>query len=245
MRRTPEPEVMDDPAQARAYALADFAEPHQAFIRHFRRCFPGHRPQRVLDLGCGAADVTLRFARAFAPRRIVGVDASAPMLVHGHAAVTGAGQSRRIRLLHAHLPLSRQHASLPGAAFDTVISNSLLHHLAAPQVLWEAVRRYAAPRAAVFAMDLVRPGTRAQAEQLVERYAAAEAPILQRDFVQSLLAAYRLPEIKAQLRRAGLADFKAQLVSDHVPHVIVYGMIGGVIRGVIGRAIGGRHRRRV
>ena len=65
MKRIPEPELMDDPEQARAYALADFSEPHQAFIDHFARCFPRHRPRRVLDLGCGPADVTIRFARAY------------------------------------------------------------------------------------------------------------------------------------------------------------------------------------
>ncbi|HEX6174620.1 MAG TPA: SAM-dependent methyltransferase, partial [Candidatus Binatia bacterium] len=62
MERIPEPELMDEDEQARAYALADFAEPHNHFVELFRECFPdeaitGH----VLDLGCGPADVTLRF----------------------------------------------------------------------------------------------------------------------------------------------------------------------------------------
>ena len=66
MERIPEPELMDDPAQAYAYANADFSEPHQAFVERFTQCFPGHAPRRVLDLGCGAADITIRFARAYA-----------------------------------------------------------------------------------------------------------------------------------------------------------------------------------
>lgn len=64
IERIPEPELMDDPEQARAYAGADFSEPHQAFVERFTQCFPRHRPRRVLDLGCGAADITIRFARA-------------------------------------------------------------------------------------------------------------------------------------------------------------------------------------
>ncbi len=32
MDRIPEPELMDEVEQARAYAAADFSEPHQAFV---------------------------------------------------------------------------------------------------------------------------------------------------------------------------------------------------------------------
>jgi hypothetical protein len=35
-----EPELMDDAAQARAYAQADFAEENQGFVDRFREYFP-------------------------------------------------------------------------------------------------------------------------------------------------------------------------------------------------------------
>ena len=74
MERIPEPELMDDPEQARAYASADFSEPHQAFVERFTQCFPGHAPRRALDLGCGAADITIRFARAYPDCELTAVD---------------------------------------------------------------------------------------------------------------------------------------------------------------------------
>ena len=74
---------MDDPEQARAYARADFAEPHQAFVDHFKRCFAHHRVARALDLGCGPADITVRFAKAHPGCEIVGVDTSEAMLAFG------------------------------------------------------------------------------------------------------------------------------------------------------------------
>ena len=40
MRRVPEPELMDDEVQARAYALADFEEPHSMFVELFAGKFP-------------------------------------------------------------------------------------------------------------------------------------------------------------------------------------------------------------
>ena len=41
MKRTLEPELMEDVAQARAYAQADFAEENQGFVDRFRDYFPG------------------------------------------------------------------------------------------------------------------------------------------------------------------------------------------------------------
>jgi len=217
MERIPEPELMDEAAQARAYASADFSEPHQAFVDGFREHFPCHRPRRALDLGCGAADITIRFARAHADCDLTGVDGAVAMLALASEAVARAGLTQRISLIEARLPES----ALPRRTFDTVISNSLLHHLADPQVLWNACAEYAASGAAVWVADLRRPDSRERAERLVREYAGAEPEILQRDFFNSLHAAYRLEEIAAQLARAGLARFQVQAVGDR--HVIVYG----------------------
>src|SRR5262249_10063923 len=72
--RLPRAELMDDPEQVRAYSEADFSEAHDAFVAHGLACF-GPIAGEVLDLGCGAADPTVRFARANPDARIVGVDA--------------------------------------------------------------------------------------------------------------------------------------------------------------------------
>ena len=64
MQRRPEPELMDDEAQALAYARADFAEPHDRFVALLRERV-GAPAGRALDLGCGPGDVTFRVARAF------------------------------------------------------------------------------------------------------------------------------------------------------------------------------------
>ena len=208
---------MDDPEHARAYANADFSEPHQAFIERFSRCFPDHRPQRVLDLGCGAADIMIRFARAFPGCVLHGVDGAPAMLSLARAALAQAKLEDRIFLIEARLPEDR----LPRRAFDTLLSNSLLHHLSDPLVLWRAVSCYAAPNAALFVMDLRRPDTREQAERLVDEYAGDEPEILQRDFLQSLYAAYRPEEVSAQLERADINGFHVAPVGDR--HLLVYG----------------------
>lgn len=219
MQRIPEPELMDDPAQAQAYAEADFSAAHDAFVAHFKTRFPQFETGRVLDLGCGPADVTLRFARAYPRAEVLGVDAAEAMLALGRAAVARAGCADRVRLQQAYLP----DASLDAQAFDAVISNSLLHHLLAPEALWHGMQHAAKPRAALFAMDLLRPATRAQAEQLAQQYAHDAPGILQRDFLNSLLAAYDVDEVRAQLMQAGLAQMQVEIVSDR--HWVAWGML--------------------
>jgi len=220
VERIPEPELMNDPAQACAYAGADFEQPHAMFMERLHLTFPdlparGH----ALDLGCGAADITLRFARGYGDWRIDAVDGSPAMLEHGRTALAQAGLQDRVRLTHGVLP----EAELPRAGYDAVISNSLLHHLHDPLVLWDAVRTSGRPGAAVFIMDLLRPPSPAHATALVEQYAAGEPEILKRDFFNSLCAAYRVGEVRAQLKRSGLTELAVQAASDR--HLIVSGRL--------------------
>lgn len=219
MQRFPEPELMDDPGQAEAYAMADFSEPHQAFVSHFARLFPGFRSGRVLDLGCGAADVTIRFARAYPEATLEGVDGAQAMLALGRAAAEKSGVGGRVALRLLRLPDAR----LAGSGYDAIISNSLLHHLADALVLWRTVAAAGRPGAPVLAMDLLRPVSEDAARKLVEAHAADAPPILQRDFFNSLRAAYRPEEVTAQLGAAGLGRFRVDVVSDR--HWLAWGNV--------------------
>jgi SAM-dependent methyltransferase len=219
MERVTEPELMEDDAQARAYAGIDFGEAHQNFITFFQQTFPGEDVRGyVLDLGCGPGDITRRFAYAF-PRCILhGVDGSEAMLRYGRDIFAHDPELRdRVMLYQGLLP----DAKLPRDRYDAVISNSLLHHLHDPQVLWQTVRRYAATGAYVFIMDLRRPATTAAAQALVDTHAANDPEVFQRDFYNSLLAAFTPAEIEAQLREAGLDHFTVQPMTDR--HVIIAG----------------------
>jgi SAM-dependent methyltransferase len=66
-------------------------------------------------------------------------------------------------------------ARLETGAYDLILSNSLLHHLHEPQVLWRSMRAAAKPGAFVLVMDLMRPASAGWAAALVETY-AADAP---------------------------------------------------------------------
>jgi len=220
MQRLPEPELMNDADQALAYALADFSVPHEQFVEQFSANFPHYRViGPVLDLGCGPADVSRRFALAYPECRIHGIDGAPHMLELGRVANQQAGLAERIELFEINLPA----ASLPEQAYRTIISNSLLHHLHDPQVLWRSIRQYAAPGAIAFVMDLFRPSSEAMARELVDTYASTEPAILRADFYASLRAAFTPKEIRQQLDAAQLAGMVIETCSDR--HVIIYGTI--------------------
>lgn len=192
---------MDEAEQARAYSEADFAETHDrcaALCEEFfgRDGLVG----TILDLGCGPADVTVRLARRFPRAAFHGVDGAEAMLAHGRARVAREGLADRIRLTHALLPRDVP----PLEQYDGVVSNSLLHHLHDPSVLWGAVARYAKPRAPVFIMDLRRPASVDDARRLAATHAAGEPDVLQRDFLNSLCAAFTPEEVRRQLREMSL-----------------------------------------
>lgn len=220
MQRQPEPELMDEAEQALAYARADFEEPHEKFVSLIRECFPAQTFNGwVLDLGCGPADITLRFARRFPQARIDAVDGAEAMLALGRDAVAQSQHADRIQLWRKYLPDD----IMPRSHYDAIISNSLLHHLHQPLDLWHCVRDYAAIGTVVFVMDLLRPPSMTAAQQLVAQYAADEPEVLQRDFYHSLLAAYTVQEVQQQLRQVGLSGLQVQCVSDR--HLTVSGVI--------------------
>jgi hypothetical protein len=105
--------------------------------------------------------------------------------------------------------------------YDAGISNSLLHHLAEPMVLWDTLKTALKPGAPVWVMDLLRPASEARARALVRQYADGEPRILQEDFFHSLCAAYRVEEVQAQLARAGLGQLAVEVIGER--HLLVSG----------------------
>jgi SAM-dependent methyltransferase len=223
MKRRPEPELMDEAEQALAYAEADFSEPDARFIALLEEQAPGNLDGvRVLDLGCGPGNVLLRFLQAYPRATCDGLDGSAAMLAHAQAALEALpGLAPRARLICACLPTDL----LEDAAYDLILSNSLLHHLHDPQVLWSAIRRAGKPGALVQVVDLMRPASPGWAEALVATYADGAPEVLRNDFRNSLYAAFEPQEVEAQLHQAGLTGFEVAVVSDR--HLAVFGRLPG------------------
>ncbi len=223
MKRLLEPELMEDECQVKAYAEADFEIPHNEFIQRLKSFiddpdFSG----TALDLGCGPGDISCRFAKAFPLCKVHAIDGSKTMLTHAKSDIT-PDLAKRISFIEGILP----DITLPQSSYEIIFSNSLLHHLPDPQTLWKTIKKYSRPGTRIIIMDLLRPDDTEDAQSMVNNYAANEPEILQRDFYHSLLAAFRLSEISAQLAAADL-NLNIEQISDR--HVLVTGIIPNSFR---------------
>jgi SAM-dependent methyltransferase len=197
MTRTLEPELMTEQDQAAAYAAADLSEVNEPIAGWFQARFPPLAPgARLLDIGCGTADLTIRLVRAYPGITALGIDGSEAMLDHGRDLVNKAGLTSRI-------------------------ANNLLHHLSAPGPFWAAARHCAKPGAPVLVGDLRRPPDPDAAARIVEQYACGAPPPLRRDFLNSLHAAYTAEEVRQQLREAGCSGFTVEEVGPL--HLVAWG----------------------
>jgi SAM-dependent methyltransferase len=92
-----------------------------AMAAYLREKFPGFRPRRILDAGCGIGFSTLPWKAAFPDAEVHGVDLAAPMLRYAHARAESLGKA---------IHFSQQNAGqtdFPDNYFDLVTSCLLTH----------------------------------------------------------------------------------------------------------------------
>jgi trans-aconitate methyltransferase len=220
VKRVSEEELMGLPLHAQAYANADFSEPNSKFVALFSEKFPTFNGRHIIDLGCGPADITIRLAGRYPQARVVGLDGADAMLEIARKSIfrhTSLADRVEVRKWH----IGREENPLGSESFHAVASNSLLHHMPDPLDLWRAIRALAAPGGVVLVMDLIRPRSLIEAEQIVEKYAGKEPEFLRDDFLNSLLAAYRPTEIMEQLVSVNMDPLHMEVVTDR--HFIVFG----------------------
>jgi len=168
----------------------------------------------VIDLGTGAADIAIRFASNYPCFEVDAIDGSYAMIAEGKKAIDKVRLNDRINLIHSSI----QDITLAEKEYAIVFSNSLLHHLHDPMVLWKLIKN-AKGNPLVFIMDLMRPKNTQKIDELVHEYAGNEPEILQKDFKNSLKAAFTPEEVVLQLQDIGLDGLKVTVVSDR--HIVV------------------------
>ena len=222
MDRVTENELMNEEEQVKAYAFADFSEPHNLFIDTFKEKFSGIHSSFndvVLDLGCGSCDITRRFAAAYPDAAFHSVDGAALMLQYASEINEQEKLSHRIKLIESNI----SNIELPQSFYHVIISNSLLHHLHNPIVLWKTIQQHAKPYAHIFVMDLIRPVDEQTVKFLSDEYVSNEPEILKSDLENSLRAAFTVKEVRQQLDKISLPNLTVEEVSDR--HMIIYGVL--------------------
>ena len=208
MKRVLEPEVIDTAEEADAYDAMNHAGPNRSFVERLGQL--GARG-RALDVGCGPGHVALMVLDELkAVTEVVGVDLSTNMLRHAerHRAASPHRDRLRFELGDAKgLPFE-------DGSFQTVFSNTILHHIPDPVPFLAEVWRVLAPGGTLLVRDLFRPENETTVAQLVAEHAAQAAPDQRELFRASLCAAFTKDELRELAARAGLEGAEVTVDSD-------------------------------
>ena len=203
-----EPEVMDEPSESQAYDDMDHERVNQQFVSELLA--GGDVGQRVLDLGTGTARIPIELCAHFQDCRVLASDAAVSMLEIARINVAIAGLEDRIEL---HLGDAKS-LDFDDALFDTVISNSLLHHLPDPRPAILEMIRVVRPGGRIFVRDLMRPPSRERVEELVSTHAEREPENNRQLLRQSLVAALTREELTEMVNHPGLDKNEIEVTSD-------------------------------
>ncbi|MBM3975978.1 MAG: class I SAM-dependent methyltransferase [Planctomycetes bacterium] len=210
MQRTLEPEVMDTPEEAVEYDSMDHSGPNDRFTT---RLLELGVHGRVLDIGTGPGHIPVLLCEKLAGVHVTGVDLAAHMLA--------LAQRKRAASPHRHR-LSFESADAKGLRyaggwFDSVCSNTILHHIPDPRPFLRECRRVLKPGGALLVRDLIRPDSDARARAWTEQNAAGANARQKALLHASYCAAFTLEELRALAAECGLGD--AEVVQDDETHM--------------------------
>jgi ubiquinone/menaquinone biosynthesis C-methylase UbiE len=207
--RTLEPEVMDTFEAAMMYDQMD----HQAVNRKFvdDLVSGGEVGGEVIDLGTGTALIPIELCERVEGVRVLAIDASAEMLDLARRRIEIAQMTQRIQLEQADCKALK---GFGGAMADTVISNTVIHHLPHPSLMVGEAIRLLRDGGRLFIRDLVRPATIGEVDALVAAHAANETEEARAMFRDSLLAALTIDEAREMFASFGLPAANVRMTSD-------------------------------
>lgn len=215
--RTLEPELMDDRDEAIEYNDMDFREVNAGFVRDLL-AYAHSSPQSpdaplgrdVLDLGTGTALIPIELCRAASSVRVMASDAAVEMLELARYNIEIHSMLDRVQLHRC----DAKKLNFQKAYFDTVMSNSLVHHLPTHEAFFAEILRVLRPGGTLFIRDLARPESEARVEELVALHAGQETPRQQQLFRQSLHAALTVDELAAIVAPLGIPAEAIAMTSD-------------------------------
>ena len=207
MQRELEPEVMADAAEAVAYDAMDHSGPNQAFVERLVELgAAGH----MLDIGTGPGHIPLLVCEAIDGCHVTGVDLSAEMLAIAQRRRDASAFADRI----VYRVADAKGLPFPDGRFDTVFSNTILHHLVDPRTLLAEAWRVLRPGGVLLIRDLFRPADQRTLDDLVRTYAGEESIDQRKLFRDSLKAALSVDELRAIADELGLSDVSVVVDTD-------------------------------
>ncbi len=124
--------------------------------------------RKVLDIGCGAGNNTIKLAQSVAPFDADLVDLSLPMLEKARERVSEVNGGE-VRIFQADF----REVDLPEGEYDVILAAAVLHHLrydADWESAFEKIYRLTAPGGSVWITDLVSHETESVQDLMWKRY---------------------------------------------------------------------------
>lgn len=223
LSRTLEPEVMDTRDEAVDYDSMDHSDVNRVFVDDLYRLTAvddkgaakeavvelGH----VFDVGTGTALIPIELCqRPDLVCRVTAADYALEMLRIAKRNVVAAGLDDRVALVREDC----KQLTFADDEFDTVISNSIVHHIPEPVSVFREMVRVLRPGGCLFVRDLLRPDSAAVVDQIVDTYADGANDHQRQMFRESLHAALTVEEVRELLKAVGLpADAVSQTTDRH------------------------------
>jgi len=205
---------MTDEDQCRAFTVASRAYAKIAFVQWVFEKIP--LKGTIADLGCGPGDFLIDISNTDPTLKIIGFDGSAAMLSRASSIIQKNNLESKISIKNSLFE------NIVDADFDVSMSSLALHHQLDPLTFWNTIKRITKNDGYVFVMDLIRPESESDADNIVQLYARSESLLFQKDYKNSLLAAFTIPEIQHQLI---MSDLSHLTIEDMGQVVLIYGKI--------------------
>jgi len=226
--RIKEPELMTESEQVKVYARTDFSDSDRKMVARLSEFLKEskknlQRKPVFLDLGCGPGNITERLAAQWPEATVVGIDGSLEMLRLARERqylVKKVSSLKGLSYIKQDIStLSSAQCIFPELA-DVVVSNSFIHHVHDFKDFLNALNFISKKGTLFFHRDLRRPITFDVALEIQQRHLPRAHPIMIRDFLSSLKAAYTVDEVQDYLEKSNWESFNVTEVEDRYLDII-------------------------
>ncbi len=228
MKRVPEPELMQDLLQVKAYSEADFSISDDSLINSIgeyllRKGRKLNSKSLIIDIGCGPGNITERLSAKWPSVEVLGIDGSESMIAVARNRKNKLKDKEAFKKIsYSCLDISLIADGLVnlGKSANLIVSNSLLHHIHFPNMFWKALRALSGKDTLHYHRDLRRPSSLADAISLQKTYLPDSPKILISDYLASMQAAFTVAEVKIQLENEGLDQLTVHEDGDRYLEVV-------------------------
>jgi len=231
MDREPEPELMNNKSQVKAYCAADFSLGEINLIKFISNYLKVNninlsKNDLIVDLGCGPGNISEKLSERWPEVNVLGIDGSQEMIREAESRIFKSKIINKyknlnylcsdIRKIYSDEIFSRKEITL-------LVSNSFIHHIIDLDNFFKFIINLSSVETINFHKDLIRPKDEETALKLKDKCSQKYSIILTNDYYASLKASYRKNEIREKILELNLNSMNVFEESEE--YLIVYGKV--------------------